>query len=167
MDYDIICQKCGKRYGAHSFRGCPKPEGGFDDGTRFCEDLTKLKSGHWYKWVRGKTRPGYFDREKKMDFMLDGNPHICSKGSARTGAFPDSKDPNHAWIWQLDDLREVSAPKGDEISRDVVADPSVGVMCRCVEMPTIDFSKLIIIEGAASNFAIKSRKELRKKLLHL
>eukprot|EP00906_Rhabdomonas_costata_P023219 RCo033430 len=37
--------------------------------------VTKLESGQWYRWTGSTTRPGGWNGEGKMDFLLDGKPH--------------------------------------------------------------------------------------------
>jgi len=60
---------------------------------------TELITGHYYRWTGPERRPGMWNGEGKMDFMLDSKPHLCTSGARHCGRFSDSGNPEHEWSW--------------------------------------------------------------------
>jgi len=58
--------------------------------------IKRFESGKWYRYI-GPGKEKYsvnWNREGKMDFLLDNNPHQCKGGSSCFASFFDSPDPD-------------------------------------------------------------------------
>jgi len=43
--------------------------------------IERFEVGKKYRWIGGKERPGVWNSEGSMDFLLDGEPHECTKAN--------------------------------------------------------------------------------------
>lgn len=61
--------------------------------------IKEFVSGKWYRYIGlGKGKGNIiWNREGKMDFLLDGKPHQCNHGAEHCASFFDSPNPNKVW----------------------------------------------------------------------
>lgn len=60
--------------------------------------ITEFVAGKYYKCSLSK-RSGAWNKNGKMDFMLDGNWHKCKAADESHASFYDSPDPEFMWEW--------------------------------------------------------------------
>lgn len=71
-----------------------------------------FKVGHWYRWRGPPERPRTWNEWGRMDFLLDGAPHLCRLAKGIDGNLADfvghrcdSQDPEANWCFTTDDLK--------------------------------------------------------------
>lgn len=61
--------------------------------------IKKFEEGKYYKWVGPKERPEDWNCKGRMDFMLDGKPHLCVSSGFDSAIIASFSDDVGAWAW--------------------------------------------------------------------
>lgn len=118
FDYE---SKCGNFFPYFVLTKAPKSTG-IDvatDASPSFTPVTAFTTGKWYV-CHATERPDAFNREGKMDGLLDGKPHLCTKGCGSLASFDvaprgDGLFPDDMWAFNstIHLFEEFPAPPAD------------------------------------------------------